>query len=131
MAVGKLEYKKCTKCGREFPASTEYLHRDGAKSDGLHSQCKPCRRINYKKKKIEKDEQEKSVLKITKGITLQHINILKHKFAVGMGIEIRTKSQKLYGRVTGHYKHFMTVQTTNYPTSILYKDILIGAVKIK
>ena len=59
------------------------------------------------------------------------IDHLKQKYPVGMGIEIRTKSQKLYSKVTGHYKHFMTVQTINYPTSILYKDILIGAVQVK
>jgi hypothetical protein len=68
---------------------------------------------------------------ISTSIKQRDIDALKEKYTKGMGIEIRQGDKKLYGRVTEHYKHFMTVQTANYPTSILYKDILIGAVQVK
>ena len=68
-------------------------------------------------------------------ITQEQIDSLKQKYMLGMDVEIRQgnkkRDKKLYGRITGHYEHFMTVQTANYPTSILYKDILIGAVQVK
>ena len=134
MAVGKLEYKKCTKCSMQFPATTEYFYFNKSRNK-LHSWCKTCK-DEYSKERMQKwrqkqKNQHEPAKLISTPIKQRDIDHLKQKYPVGIGIEIRTKSQKLYGRVTGHYKHFMTVQTTNYPTSILYKDILIGAVKIK
>lgn len=38
--------KKCTKCGIEKPATTEYFHRDKNRPSGLFSHCKQCVR-NY------------------------------------------------------------------------------------
>lgn len=35
-------YKRCTKCEQEYPATTEYWHRDD-KPDGLATRCKSCR----------------------------------------------------------------------------------------
>lgn len=68
---------------------------------------------------------------ISTPIKQKDIDALKEKYTKGMGIEIRQGDKKLYGRVIKHFKHFMTVQTRHYPTSISYVDILIGAVKIK
>ena len=59
------------------------------------------------------------------------IDSLKQKYMLGMDVEIRQGDKKLYGRITGHYEHFMTVQTRHYITSISYVDILIGAVQVK
>ncbi len=35
--------KTCSKCKREFPATTEYFNNDKHRPDGLTSQCKECR----------------------------------------------------------------------------------------
>lgn len=35
--------KKCSKCGKEFPATTENFHKCKQTKDGLHQQCKPCK----------------------------------------------------------------------------------------
>lgn len=35
--------KRCTKCGKEFPATPEYFHREKGCSDGLRPDCKICR----------------------------------------------------------------------------------------
>ena len=134
MAVGKLEYKKCTKCGREFPASTSYFYFNKSRNK-LHSWCKYCK-DEYSKKRMQKWRQKQKNPHIPPGaiaraIKPEDIDSLKEKYPVGMGIEIRQGDKKLYGRITGHYEHFMTVQTRHYITSISYVDILIGAVKIK
>lgn len=36
--------KRCTQCGNEYPATTEYFHSDSSRFDGLHCYCKPCRK---------------------------------------------------------------------------------------
>ena len=35
--------KRCTQCGQEFPATSEYFYRDAHLSCGLMSACKKCR----------------------------------------------------------------------------------------
>ena len=81
--------------------------------------------------KSKKKNQHEPAKLISTPIKQRDIDALKEKYTKGMGIEIRQGDKKLYGRVAGHYKHFMTVQTSHYITSISYVDILIGAVKIK
>lgn len=47
-------FKRCTKCGNEYPATREYFSKHG---QGLHPQCKTCRRAEgkeYYKKNREK-----------------------------------------------------------------------------
>src|SRR5690606_20438570 len=134
MAVGKLEYKKCTKCGREFPASTSYFYFNKSRNK-LHSWCKHCK-DEYSKKRMQKWRQKQKNQQvparlISTPIKQKNIDVLKEKYLKGTYIEIRQGDKKLYGRITGHYEHFMTVQTSHYITSISYVDILIGAVKIK
>jgi|LSQX01.1.fsa_nt_gb DNA-directed RNA polymerase subunit RPC12/RpoP len=134
MAVGKLEYKKCTKCSREFPATTEYFYFNKSRNK-LHSWCKYCK-DEYSKKRMQKWRQKQKnrhvpAKLINTSIKQKNIDVLKEKYLKGTYIEIRQGDKKLYGRVIKHFKHFMTVQTRHYKTSILYKDILIGAVKIK
>ena len=134
MAVGKLEYKKCTKCSREFPATTEYFYFNKSRNK-LHSWCKYCK-DEYSKKRMQKWRHKQKnrhvpAKLINTSIKQKNIDVLKEKYLKGTYIEIRQGDKKLYGRVIKHFKHFMTVQTRHYKTSILYKDILIGAVKIK
>src|SRR5690606_14931 len=104
MAVGKLEYKKCTKCGREFPASTSYFYFNKSRNK-LHSWCKYCK-DEYSKKRMQKWRQEQknqheSAKLISTSIKQRDINALKEKYTKGMGIEIRQGDKKLYGRITG------------------------------
>lgn len=34
--------KRCSHCGAELPATTDYFHREKSHKDGLASHCKPC-----------------------------------------------------------------------------------------
>lgn len=36
------EMKRCTKCGKEYPATTEHFHRRAEAKDGLRAECKAC-----------------------------------------------------------------------------------------
>ena len=44
-----MQYKTCTKCGNELPATAEYFYRDKNRKDGLYPQCKECRTASIKK----------------------------------------------------------------------------------
>lgn len=37
-----MELKRCPKCGKSLPATTEYFHADKHKKNGLRSTCKSC-----------------------------------------------------------------------------------------
>lgn len=37
-----MEFKKCSKCGHTFPATSEFFYRDPGHRDGLRSWCKAC-----------------------------------------------------------------------------------------
>lgn len=60
--------KKCTGlCGQEYPATTEYWHRDKYRKDGLTSKCRKCRtneansdKSKAYRKKYYHDHKEKS-----------------------------------------------------------------------
>lgn len=40
--------KACSRCGGEFPATTEYFYRNANSSDGLCSRCKRCEKARVK-----------------------------------------------------------------------------------
>lgn len=42
MSDAAIPLKKCWRCKRELPATTEYFHKDSSKNDGLHGMCKEC-----------------------------------------------------------------------------------------
>src|SRR5258708_26891463 len=41
--MDSIPQRRCTKCGDEYPATTDYFHALKTHSDGLHSHCKQCR----------------------------------------------------------------------------------------
>lgn len=45
---GNMETRTCTKCGKIFPATTEFFHRDKKNKDGICTMCKACRCANSK-----------------------------------------------------------------------------------
>lgn len=40
-------YKRCSQCGKDFPASAEYFHRNKMGKYGLQAECKKCNHIRY------------------------------------------------------------------------------------
>lgn len=40
-------FKRCTKCGNEYPATNEYFNRSSRSKDGLKEGCKDCRKREY------------------------------------------------------------------------------------
>lgn len=51
MEVFVTEAKKCSKCKRELPLTTEFFHRHKLHPDGFHSECKKCRGCRIKSRK--------------------------------------------------------------------------------
>lgn len=54
-----MEYKKCSKCGKEFPATLEYFPKDKSSPSGLRADCKSCEYKRTSKWKTMKREQVK------------------------------------------------------------------------
>lgn len=46
-----MKTKICTKCKKEFPATTEFFYSDRSKKLGLCSSCKECHRKSYKRQR--------------------------------------------------------------------------------
>ena len=56
-----MEDKICSQCGKEFPLTSEFFHRDKAQPSGFRGNCKDCRRIECKEryyKDIEKTREK-------------------------------------------------------------------------
>jgi hypothetical protein len=48
--MGRENTKRCSGCQQELPATAAYFHRNAPMPDGLHNECKICRRrraVNY------------------------------------------------------------------------------------
>lgn len=54
--------KKCGRCGKEFPATAEYFHKEKRKKGGLALWCKQCR-SNYGKKYREQTKEHRKEYK--------------------------------------------------------------------
>jgi hypothetical protein len=50
--------KRCTKCGNEYPATTEHFNKNCQANDGLHPNCKACRSV-YRQQNHEHIYQQK------------------------------------------------------------------------
>ena len=59
MTSSSIPQKRCTKCGAEHPATTEYFHKRTSKRDGLDTQCKVCVGIREKKRYERNPEQKR------------------------------------------------------------------------
>lgn len=57
------KYKKCTKCSKSLPITSEYYYKNKAIKDGFENTCKECR----KKRAMEKDKERRE-----KGLHLIH-----------------------------------------------------------
>ena len=57
-----METKKCSKCKREFPATTEYFCRSKTSKSGWGSQCKLCKREHYLKNRETILEKQKKYM---------------------------------------------------------------------
>jgi len=54
-----METKICTKCGVEYPATTEFFYRDKYKKSGLIGQCKKCK-SEYEKEYNKKNKEKRN-----------------------------------------------------------------------
>lgn len=63
-----METKKCSKCGKNYPATTEYFYKHNTHRDGLRSQCKVCRRPTDKLKNRKYTPSQKEAYRKRKKI---------------------------------------------------------------
>jgi len=56
--------KTCTKCRKEYPATSDYFYRDSHTQDGLKPSCKDCNKLqknNKRKKEGKKQDKTKKI----------------------------------------------------------------------
>ena len=56
----KGDFKKCTGCGEEKPATAEFFYRDRRKKGGLRTKCKDCKRKYQNQRRKEHPEKCKA-----------------------------------------------------------------------
>lgn len=61
-----MEFKICTQCKRELPATTEYFNRCSKVKSGLYSKCKDCRKLNAMNNKEHIQEYQRNYYKANK-----------------------------------------------------------------
>lgn len=62
--MNEIEYRRCTKCGKEYPATLEFFYKD--KGDRLKTQCKECdKKLRKERAKKEKENSYKSRIVLT------------------------------------------------------------------
>jgi hypothetical protein len=54
-----MKLKKCSKCKKEFPATSDYFYKNKSKPDGLGYYCKECDKEGSKKRYEENREKER------------------------------------------------------------------------
>jgi len=55
--------KTCTKCGKTFPANTQYFHKHHIQSSGLHPRCKTCRSQERKEHHVLNGEKAREQMR--------------------------------------------------------------------
>ena len=70
-------FKRCTKCGKTLPATTEYFHKYKRGKYGLKSECKKCAservKQHYKDNKDKSTEYNKQYYKDNKDKILERV----------------------------------------------------------
>lgn len=62
----KIEYKICSNCKEEFPATTDYFHKNPSANDGLSYLCKDCANERAKRRYAEINEKPERIIKDTR-----------------------------------------------------------------
>ncbi len=71
--------KRCTKCGEEKPATTEFFHRDKRMKDGLRTMCKVCKNKEQKVYYRQLDVRERKLAYERRSERLEYHRDYKHR----------------------------------------------------
>lgn len=87
--------KTCSKCGKEYPATTEYFHKNAQLKDGLCKICKKCkseydREIYKKKEKLKKRKRSDIQAELDKKAEEGYQKILNEPRDYGIGDKLNT-----------------------------------------
>jgi hypothetical protein len=86
-----VEQRKCTACGKPFPATAEYFHKNAGKPSGLHAICKTCKnararhytRVGSVKLYNNKPESEPVAMEVAKKSEFSFRTIIAGKVQFG------------------------------------------------
>lgn len=110
--------KRCTKCGQEFPATTEFFSRDSYRSDGLTSHCKACRRANTQK---WRDENPDKVEAYNKDYYWSHreqeLGRNQHFHQINKK-QVSTRKRRDYERKADYFREFSKQYRKDHPVSV-------------
>ena len=84
--------KTCTKCKKEFPATSEYFHRHSGRKDGLNEICKECSSELYKMYRMT------HVLELKLKAAEYHLNNQDR-----LNKQMRSKSEQIKAEVIAYY----------------------------
>lgn len=108
--------KKCTKCLKEFPATSKYFYRHVRMRDGFQTFCKSCSN-EYKNRKSRKEKE------IVRGSI--------PKLRNGQWVVIKSEDRTSVGRIVGKYNHHILVDNGRYKESYAFADMYSGKILVK
>jgi len=88
------EYRRCSKCKQEFPATAEWFYRN--KSTGLDKQCKACRKVNQHRYTETHKDRVKASKKawFDKNPEYKHHHYEQHREQYGAANKMRYRRHK-------------------------------------
>lgn len=76
----EVKIKKCSKCGEEKPATTEFFYKESRNKNGISCRCKKCMKEDYKKSKEKSKLNQKNKNNYS---VYAHINKVNKKIYIG------------------------------------------------
>lgn len=78
-ATKDIATKVCTACGKEYPATTEYFHKQKSGKYGLNAKCKECKKEEVKQSKLKSETRKTSILEENDKVDTKKNKLLKVK----------------------------------------------------
>ncbi len=110
-----MQYKTCTKCGKELPATTEYFSSRKDSKDGMRDQCKECIKEREKQYREENKEKVKEYWKQYREENKEKIKKYKKQYREENKEKVKEYSKQYYEENKEYYKRYKKQYNKEHP----------------
>ena len=115
-------YKKCSKCGEQKPATSEFFHIRKESSDGWNAMCRLCRNLNGIPQKTPKGYQECCECKKVLPANNEFFNANKSKSNGVQGMCRECQTQQYYDNSEYYSERGRKYREANKESLLLYRE---------
>ena len=117
----EIKYKKCTCCGGEFPATTEYWYKNKKGKYGLRATCKQC--YIEKAKLYNQRPEVKEKLSKNKRLRYHSDDLFRKKCIKGKKLWGKNNPEKYKELSARHYKKVINELRSAYVAKIMHRSV--------